>query len=146
MKRADLELAIRAAGAIVRNDHVLVIGSQAILGTFTEDQLPAAATFSREADIAPFRDDEPESLATAIDVHLGEWSDFDDANGFYVQGVSRNTAVLPPGWQERLVPLPGGEHTNTIGLCLEPHDLCARNSPGTSRKTVSLSPRSFTPG
>jgi len=40
---------------------VIVVGSQSILGTFTEEQLPAAATMSIEVDILPIADDNPEN-------------------------------------------------------------------------------------
>jgi hypothetical protein len=36
---------------------VIVVGSQSILGTFREDQLPADATRSVEIDILPIADD-----------------------------------------------------------------------------------------
>ncbi|WP_327205430.1 MULTISPECIES: DUF6036 family nucleotidyltransferase [unclassified Rathayibacter] len=123
MRREELELAIATAARIVQQDRVLVIGSQAILGSYSEDVLPERATMSREADIAPLEDDAQESLATRIDVLVGEWSPFDDEHGFYVQGVSVRTAYLPEGWAERVVrvEVEGG----STGLCLEPHDLCA---------------------
>ena len=41
MRRDQLEHLIRAAGAIVQSDDVVVIGSQAILGSYGEDELPA---------------------------------------------------------------------------------------------------------
>lgn len=123
MRREELELAIATAARIVQQDRVLVIGSQAILGSYSEDVLPERATMSREVDIAPLEDDAQESLATRIDVLVGEWSPFDDQHGFYVQGVSVRTAYLPEGWAERLVgvEIEGG----STGLCLESHDLCA---------------------
>lgn len=63
MRRSELEHAIRAATEIIRQDTVFVIGSQSILGSFTEDQLPAEATVSEEIDIAPMNDDDAQSLA-----------------------------------------------------------------------------------
>lgn len=58
LRREDLEHAIRAATEIVHNDRVIVIGSQSIPGSYTEDQLPSAATMSDEVDIAPMSDDD----------------------------------------------------------------------------------------
>ena len=123
MNRAELELAIATAARIVRQDRVLVIGSQSILGSYPEDVLPARATLSHEVDIAPLRDDEQESLATLIDAAAGEWSPFDEEHGFYIQGVGVRTAFLPSGWAERVVVVETAE--GSIGLCLDPHDLCA---------------------
>jgi hypothetical protein len=125
VKRSQLEEAITAATAIVRQDRVYIIGSQSILGTFDESQLPDAATFSIEVDIAPIEDDAAESLATLLDAQVGELSEFHLEHGFYIQGVGRRTANLPKGWQGRLVEVrpPGVRHG--VGLCLDPHDLCA---------------------
>jgi len=46
MRRDQLEHAIRTACQIIGAREVIVVGSQSILGTFTEEQLPAAATIS----------------------------------------------------------------------------------------------------
>lgn len=50
MRREQLEHAIRAACQIIDASEVIVIGSQAILGTYREDELPVAATMSAEVD------------------------------------------------------------------------------------------------
>jgi hypothetical protein len=49
-------------------------------------------------------------------VSLRELSPFHDAYGYYARGVGERTAVLPEGWQARLVPVPTPAGT---GLCLE---------------------------
>ncbi|MGP9681352.1 hypothetical protein [Brachybacterium sp. AOP3-A1-3] len=56
MRRTDLAHLLRAACDVAGDRDVLVIGSQSILGTYDEDELPAAATASIEADIG-FLDD-----------------------------------------------------------------------------------------
>jgi hypothetical protein len=124
MRRVELEHAIRAATEIVQDDVIIVVGSQAILGSFGDDELPAQATQSIEVDMAPMNDDDAESLATRLDGALGEWSAFHSTYGYYVQGVGRETAVLPTGWEERLVAVSGPNTNGRTGLCLEPHDLC----------------------
>ena len=53
MRRDQLEHAIRTACQITGRREVIVVGAQSILGTFREDQLPAAATMSAEVDILP---------------------------------------------------------------------------------------------
>ena len=53
MRRDQLEHAIRTACQIIGMREVIVVGSQSILGTFREDQLPAAATMSADAGILP---------------------------------------------------------------------------------------------
>ena len=71
MRRDQLEHAIRAATEIIRQDAVIVIGSQAILGSYDEDDLPEEATLSDEVDICPLEDDDAESLATELDSVIG---------------------------------------------------------------------------
>ena len=46
MRREELEHLLRAASAIAERRDVLVLGSQAILGTFDEDALPEASDAS----------------------------------------------------------------------------------------------------
>ncbi|MDQ0634399.1 hypothetical protein QFZ40_002308 [Arthrobacter pascens] len=124
MRRSELEHAIRAATEIIKQDAVFIIGSQSILGSFSEDELPEEATMSEEVDIAPMHDDDAESLATELDAVIGELSQFHETHGFYVQGVGKDTAVLPSGWTDRLVKLSNDNTKGRTGLCLEPHDLC----------------------
>ncbi len=125
MNRAELHDAIRHATRVTRQREVLVIGSQAILGSFDETQLPPRATLSTEVDIAPIVDDDDYTLATLIDANLGEWSQFHSERGYYVQGVNVTTAVLPNGWEARTVQVaPDGPH-GPLAQCLDPHDLCA---------------------
>ena len=70
MRRDQLEHAIRAACQIIGHTEVIVVGSQAILGTYDETELPDAATMSREVDILPIADDNMETarLADIIDL------------------------------------------------------------------------------
>lgn len=61
MRRDQLEHAIRTACQIIGHDAVVVIGSQSILGSFTEEELPAEATMSMEIDILPLAADDKET-------------------------------------------------------------------------------------
>ena len=125
MRRDQLEHAIRAATEIVRHHTVIVIGSQSVLGTWHEDELPEVTTMSDEVDICPLDDNDAEDLATELDSVAGELSPFHELHEFYIQGVGRNTAVLPSGWSDRLVKVSNENTRGRTGLCLEPHDLCA---------------------
>ena len=133
MRRDQLEHAIRTACQIIQQPEVIVVGSQAILGTYDESQLPAAATMSIEIDILPIADttDEAARLADLIEGVAGELSPFEELHGFNIDGVDLKTAVLPDGWRDRLVKVqnantaaPDGQ-TRFTGLCLDKEDLCA---------------------
>jgi hypothetical protein len=124
MKREQLEHVLRAASRIIEQRDLLVVGSAAILGSHDEAELPIAATRSDEADLAPL-DDLDGSRSMAIEGALGAGSQFHDQFGYYADGVSLDTAILGPGWRDRLVLFdpPGAEPGR--GWCLEPHDLAA---------------------
>ena len=111
---------------------MVVVGSQSILGSFTEDELPREATMSIEIDILPIADtdDETARLADLIEGVAGEWSPFEEQHGFSIDGVDLETAVLPEGWRDRLVKVqnantaaPSGAPQYT-GWCLDKEDLC----------------------
>lgn len=121
MKREQLEHVLRAASRIVDDPNVVVIGSQSILGELPEDTLPPEATASMEVDVA-FFDDADDTKADTVDGAIGELSPFHETFGYYAQGVSVSTAVLPSGWRDRLVVVQTPATTPGRGLCLEPHD------------------------
>ncbi|MGF1648700.1 MAG: DUF6036 family nucleotidyltransferase [Kineosporiaceae bacterium] len=122
MKRADLEHILRAASRIADERDVLVIGSQAIVASVEDEALPAVATASIEADVA-FFDDPDDEKADLVDGAIGELSPFHEMYGYYAQGVSVRTAVLPEGWRDRLVVLDTPATQPGRGVALEPHDL-----------------------
>jgi hypothetical protein len=132
MRRDQLEHAIRAACQIIQQPEVIVVGSQAILGTYDESELPAAATMSIEVDILPIADtnDETARLADLIEGVAGEFSPFEELHGFSIDGVDLETVVIPEGWRDRLVKV---QNANTAaaageprftGWCLDKEDLC----------------------
>ncbi len=123
MRRDQLEHLIRAAGALLGEDRIVVIGSQAILATFP-DGLPAPAVASVEADLLPLDDPDGEK-ALEISGNMGEASRFQETHGVYADGVEPGTARLPAEWEARLIPI-CNENTNGVtGFCLEAYDLCA---------------------
>lgn len=82
-----------------------MVGSQAIPGTYREDQLPAAATMSIEIDVLPIAESNEETarLADQIKGVAGEFSPFEQTHGFSIDGVDLTTSALPDGWRDRLV-------------------------------------------
>jgi hypothetical protein len=115
LNRAQLEHVIRAAATIAGDAEIVVVGSQAILGRYPE--APPELVVSADVDVYPRNHPERADL---IEGSIGELSPFHETYGYYAQGVGEQTAVLPEGWQSRLVAVPTQAGT---GLCLEPHDL-----------------------
>jgi hypothetical protein len=118
MNRAALEHILRAAAAVANERELVVIGSQAVLGQFPD--APEALLMSIEADVFP-RHAPDKSLL--IDGAIGELSAFHQSFGYYAHGVDDTTATLPPGWEERLVPIQNENTAGATGWCLEVHDL-----------------------
>lgn len=122
MTREQLAHLLRAASRIVQDPDVLVIGSQAILGTYSESELPAEAWVSIEADLA-FLEDPDGRKALMVDGAIGELSDFHQMYTYYSQGVDIAVAMLPEGWRDRLVPFRPTSALPARAWCLEAHDL-----------------------
>jgi hypothetical protein len=120
MRRSELEHLIRAASAITDQYEIVIVGSQSILGAVVTP--PASLLESMEADIYPLQ--RPD-LADLIDGAIGESSPFHERFGYYAQGVGPETAILPVGWQDRLVRIQNQNTDLKVGLCLDPHDLAA---------------------
>jgi hypothetical protein len=118
MTREQLEHIIRAASAIAEDDGIVIIGSQAILGQFPD--APSELLRSMEADVFPRTHPDRADL---IDGSIGELSPFHTAFGYYAQGVGEETATLPAGWRDRLIPVNTPRTRGSTGWCLEVHDL-----------------------
>ena len=118
MNRTQLEHIIRAASQISGDAEIVVVGSQAIHAQ--PMKLPPIAFQSDEADVYPRNNPE---RAEEIDAAMGELSPFHDTHGYYGHGVGPTTAILPHGWEQRVVRLPNANTGGATGLCVDVHDL-----------------------
>lgn len=118
----QFEHVVAAAANVTGEDEIVVIGSQAILGSFPG--APEPLLRSIEADLYP-RDDP--AKADLIDGALGDGSPFHEAFGYYAHGVGPETAKAPAGWEDRLIEVPVGaraaSRNHPTAWCLTPHDL-----------------------
>jgi hypothetical protein len=120
MNKSQFDHAIRAAAAVLGTDKLIVIGSQAIHASV--DRIFAEAQRSIEVDVSAVSDPDG-TKADLIDGSIGELSVFQETFGYYAQGVSPDTAVLPAGWRKRLVSYSSPRTNGVTAMCLEPHDL-----------------------
>lgn len=117
MKKRHVDHVLRAAGRITGERQFIIIGSQALHGRYPD--LPDELGVSVEVDLVAKGHPERTELLNAI----GQDSEFHASYGYYADPVDMTTAVLPKGWQGRLVNLPAGDTDGVAGLCLDPHDL-----------------------
>jgi len=136
MTREGFEHAVRAAGAVLGVDEVLVIGSQAVHASMDEP-LPEEALRSIEVDVAVIGDEDGH-LADLIDGSIGEASMFHETFGYYAQGVVEQTAVLPTGWKDRLVRFESPGTNGVVALCLELHDLWISKAIANRQKDIEF--------
>lgn len=119
----ELEHVLQAAGESTGCKSFIVIGSQAIIGSYPKgvdvEALPRELKMSNEADLIP----EKEELWELVERDLGENSMFAERFGYHADGVERNTAILPAGWEDRLIPFKTPGTNGVTGFCLEAHDL-----------------------
>lgn len=133
MNREQLEHAIRSACEVSGDNELYIFGSQAILGQFP--QADEKLTRSIEVDASP--KNKPEAI-DRIDGALGENSPFHHTHGFYVHGVSIETASLPEGWEERTNKVQDYMDEDNIGWCVEAHDLAASKLIAYREKDISF--------
>jgi hypothetical protein len=123
VRRQELAHLLRAAARIADDGEILVVGSQAILASFAEDELPEIAWLSVEADLAFFDEAGGQRKADEVDGAIGELSQFHETYSYYAQGVDLTTAKLPNGWHERLVIFAPDGASPAHARCLDRHDL-----------------------
>ena len=133
MQRHQLEHIIRAAAGITGAREFVIVGSQTVLGQFP--QAPDELLASIEADLFSLRTPEDSDL---IDGSIGEGSPFHQTFGYYAHGVGAETAVLPAGWRERLIPLRNENTGGGAGFCLEVHDLAVSKLVAGREKDLSF--------
>lgn len=107
---------LRAASEISGEKSFVLIGSQAVLLALRDPD--PLLTRSDELDLYPSMAPEKADL---IDGAIGALSRFHDEFGYYADGVSPETAVMPLDWMSRATLHYLGEIT---AICPELHDLC----------------------
>ncbi|MDO8295346.1 MAG: hypothetical protein Q7T19_02790 [Caulobacter sp.] len=112
---------LRAAGDLTGQSQFVLVGSAAVIAWAPD--LPEVMAMTSEIDIFGTSDD-PEGTAFEIDSVLGQGSMFHDTHGYFVDGVSPDTARLPTGWRDRArsIQTTTGDVT---ALVPEPDDIAA---------------------
>lgn len=103
MRREQIRLALEEAAKRGHHTEFVIAGSLSVLGF--KEVPPEMMSMSIDIDFFPLRD--PTHIAE-IAAELGEDSPFHEQHGYYLDSISSNILVLPPGWRERLVMLEFG--------------------------------------
>lgn len=64
-------------------------------------------------------------MSDQVDAVLGELSQFNLTHGFYVHGLTLESAEFPRGWEKRAVHVRNDNTDGNTGICVEAHDLAA---------------------
>jgi hypothetical protein len=118
MNRSELEHLLRASSGTTGEQEFIIIGSQSVLGKHPD--APRELRQSMELDIYPRN--KPE-LSEDIEGSLGRYSRFNETYGYFADGVSPDTALLPVGWETRLTPVCNENTSGATGWCIDPVDL-----------------------
>lgn len=114
---------LRAAGTITGAEAVLVVGSQSILGSYSDEELPLEATDSIEADLV-YNERNAQAMVE-VNVQIGEGTPFHAEHGVYAEGVHRDVIALPRGWKLRVRTWHLQSSRPSSPRFLDPHDLAA---------------------
>ena len=118
MNRQELEHIIAASSKVTQESDFIIIGSQSILGKFPD--APRILRESMECDIYPRNNPAKTDL---IDGNIGELTQFHKTFQYHAHGIGPETAILPTGWDTRLIPVQSPATNGATGWCLDPIDL-----------------------
>jgi hypothetical protein len=103
MELSHLRKLFAEARKLTQQSEFVVIGSLSILGVVRESkEIPARMLMSIDVDCYCKRDP---GRTLDLSKMLGEGSQFEAENGYYLDPVSPDVATLPEQWEFRLIPL-----------------------------------------
>lgn len=121
MNLAALQHTVKAAQALADDCRIIVLGSASLLASFPElGRQDSALASTYDAGLCPQPYDE--ATANMLSESLGESHAFHLRHGYHAD-IMRDSILetLPPGWDERLVSVPGCANA----FAIDPHDLAA---------------------
>ncbi|MGE7154891.1 DUF6036 family nucleotidyltransferase [Methylorubrum rhodesianum] len=100
MRRDRLDHILRAAAGVTGHDTFVLVGSSVIVVRCRN--IPGDMLMTREADVYVPDTSETEALSDMIDANIGQGSAFHRQYGYYADGVSPGTSVMPSDWMDRV--------------------------------------------
>jgi hypothetical protein len=101
LRRPDIDHILRAAASLSGYSRFVMVGTGAVIATARH--IPVAMMMTEEIDI--YAEDAPDIglVSDLIDGSIGRYSLFHKTFGYYGDGVSPSTAVMPLDWRSRAV-------------------------------------------
>lgn len=96
MRRDKLDHLLRAAGAVTGHRRFVLVGSAVVLVRCKN--IPGDMLLTSEADLYVPDVPDADELSDAIEDNIGQGSSFHQRYGYYCDGVSAGTAVMPIDW------------------------------------------------
>ena len=101
LRRRDIDHILRAAASLSGETRFVMVGTGAVIAT--ANHIPVAMMLTQEIDIYAEDAADPEWVSDLIDGSIGRYSQFHRTFGYYGDGVSERTAIMPLDWRSRAV-------------------------------------------
>lgn len=101
LRRSDIDHILRAAASLSGHARFVMVGTGAVIATARH--IPVAMMQTQEIDIYAEGVDDPDLVSDLIDGSIGRYSQFHRTFGYYGDGVSPRTAIMPSDWRSRAV-------------------------------------------
>jgi hypothetical protein len=99
LRRSDIDHVLRAAASLIGFTRFVMIGTGAVIAIAR--QIPVAMMQTEEIDIYAEEATDPDWVSDLIDGSMRRDSQFRRTFGYYGDGVSPSTAVMPSDWRSR---------------------------------------------
>jgi hypothetical protein len=109
LRRPDINHILRAAASLSGYSRFVMVGTGAVIAT--AKHIPVVMMMTEEIDIYVEDAADPDWISDLIDGSIGRDSQFHRTFGYYGDGVSKRTAVMPLDWRDRAT-----EYTTPDGL------------------------------
>jgi hypothetical protein len=109
LRRPDIDHILRAAASLSGHSRFVMVGTGAVIAT--AKHIPVTMMMTEEIDIYVEDTPDPDWISDLIDASIGRYSQFHRTFGYYGDGVSERTAVMPLDWRQRAT-----EYTTQDGL------------------------------
>jgi hypothetical protein len=121
MRQDKIDHLLRAAADVSGQRRFVVVGAAALL--LRVHRYPAILMMTTELDLFAADADDVDAASDLIDGSLGQASQFHQTYGYYADGVSATTAILPLDWETRAIEYSSPMTAGVVAIVPDPNDL-----------------------